>query len=300
MPLIKDDKQSKLILSVDLDMWWHCRWATGGPDSVWPNIGSLLEDCYGNVQPSQELADLTREVLALFDLFQVKSTFFILGQVAEWFPYLVREIAARGHEVACHGWRHVDATLIGRNQFREEVGEAKKLLSELSGQPVLGYRAPNLVITDWMFEELINLGFQYDSSICPARKFFGKFSQFAKLPNNAFQLRDMGLTSKSLVEIPIPVMPLVKIPAASGIISRILGGWWSRLALAYTLKGGHALYYFHPYEIGPVPKLPRQNMYVRLFLRNLGPSYYHTLTKMLRWGNKLGVMTAQEACQELN
>ncbi|MGI9493882.1 MAG: polysaccharide deacetylase family protein, partial [Geminicoccaceae bacterium] len=45
----------------------------------------------------------TMRIIDLFDRHQVKSTFFMLGWVAKRAPMLVREIVARGHELASHG-----------------------------------------------------------------------------------------------------------------------------------------------------------------------------------------------------
>jgi polysaccharide deacetylase family protein (PEP-CTERM system associated) len=260
-------------------MWWHCRWATGGVNSIWPDTQSLLSDYYGHEAPGNELVEYSENVLYLLDNYKVKATFFVLGEVATYFPALIKKIHDNGHEIACHGWNHIDATILGKEKFAEQVKRAKTLLEDLTGQPVLGYRAPNLVLAPWIFEEIDKAGFIYDSSICPSRKFFGKYADYEGFSNNPFLLpvSPQDTNSTKIAEIPIPVMPYFKLPACSGIITRILGAWWTNTALRLVLQKGDAMYYFHPYEIGARPILLQESLYLKIFLRNIGDSY----TKML-------------------
>jgi len=275
---MNQQRDNKLIVSIDLDMWWHCRWATGSATSLWPDTKSLFVDYYGQKEPGRELVSYTDNVLKILDKHGIKATFFVLGEVASYFPNLIKTIYAAGHEIACHGWFHVDAFELGRQEFCEQVKKSKLFLEDLIGESVKGYRAPNLILTPWIFEEIVNLGFLYDSSICPSRSFFGKYADYVDVSNNPFTIPvHSGGNVQNLVEIPIPTMPMLKLPACSGIITRILGAWWSRLALKITLQGGDAMYYFHPYEIGDRPHLDHETIYMKLFLRNLGGNYLQML-----------------------
>src|SRR4030095_8806692 len=94
-------------LSVDVDEWYHCRWATGSPRSRWKDTAAVFREHYRSDRPSGELREPTRRILDLFDRHGVRGAFFVLGEVAGFYPDLVREIATRGHEVACHGFHHV-------------------------------------------------------------------------------------------------------------------------------------------------------------------------------------------------
>lgn len=291
---------TKLTVSIDLDMWWQCRWATGSEASIWPDCRSLFQECYGCGEPGGEVVGLTHELLDMFDASGIRATFFILGQMGELFPDLVRTIASRGHEIACHGYYHVDAPILGREGFREQVGRAKTLLEDLSGTEVRGYRAPNLVLAPWFFDEVAALGFGYDSSICPARSFFGKYADHKGTPSNPYVLPEslfLDLANHGLVEVPIPVMPGLALPAGSGIITRVLGAWWSLLALRLCLRRGDALYYFHPYEIGEKPELPNETAYIRLFFRNVGEPYKRMLRRLFALGKGGHTQTATEAAE---
>lgn len=289
-------KPGRLIVSVDLDMWWHCRWATGSAKSMWPTVPALLQDHYGSATPTEEASDYTRRVLALFDKHGVTATFFILGQMAEFYPGLIKEIAAGGHEIASHGYLHEDATRLGRDKFIADVGYAKNLLEDLSGRPVRGYRAPNLVLTDWLFDALAELGFDYDSSICPSRRFFGKFADHMDAPNTPYMMPIGG--GRTMPELPIPVMPGVKLPSNSGIMTRVAGRWWSQFAINHYRRQGDVTYYFHPYEIGERPHFASESFYLKLFLRNLGKPYQGMLDRIFAAGREAGFVTCGEAAED--
>ncbi|MCK4690507.1 MAG: polysaccharide deacetylase family protein, partial [Desulfuromonadales bacterium] len=130
----------------------------------------------------------TDRVLALLDASSVKATFFVLGWVAEKFPQITKKIAAQGHEIASHGYLHQRVALQDRQTYRQDIRRSKSLLEDQTGEQVLGYRAPSYSITrqtDWAFDELLEAGFQYDSSIFPMQHdFYGipdwpRFSGYA-------------------------------------------------------------------------------------------------------------------------
>lgn len=114
----------------------------------------------------------TRKILSMLAEQGVTATFFVLGWVAERCPGLVKEIEAGGHEIASHGYGHRRVYTQTREEFREDVRRAKVLLEDLGGQQVLGYRAPSYSIsalTLWAFDELLEAGYVYDSSVFPIR-----------------------------------------------------------------------------------------------------------------------------------
>jgi len=114
----------------------------------------------------------TDRILALLDERGVRATFFVLGWVAERCGELVKRIAAAGHEVASHGYGHRRVYHQSRAEFREDIRRGKTLLEGLTGEAVLGYRAPSYSISQaclWAFDELSEAGFLYDSSVFPIR-----------------------------------------------------------------------------------------------------------------------------------
>src|SRR5262249_6414345 len=113
-----------------------------------------------------------RRVLDWLEARKVRGTVFVVGEVADAQPDVVRDVARRGHEIALHCWRHVPLTELDPQTCRAETAKAKALLEEVTGQSVLGYRAPTFSLvpsTVWAVDELHDLGFTYSSSILAGR-----------------------------------------------------------------------------------------------------------------------------------
>jgi len=111
--------------------------------------------------------------LGLLDMLEahgVKATFFFLGEVAERFPTLVRRVAAAGHEVGSHGYRHYPVTQMTRHEFLADVVRSQRVIEDAIGRPVLGYRAPYFSIkagVHWPIAILKELGIPHDASALP-------------------------------------------------------------------------------------------------------------------------------------
>jgi peptidoglycan-N-acetylglucosamine deacetylase len=215
----------------------------------------------------------TRRVLKLFEDAGARATFFILGFVAEKEPALVREIAAAGHEVACHSHMHRRVFTMTPQEFREDLRRAKGVIEDAGGQKVVGYRAPTFSIVEkslWAIEILAEEGFIYDSSIFPVRH------DLYGMPNAPrFPYRWMCPSGKSLIEIPPTTVRFAgrNWPAAGGGYLRILPMAYTRWALnrVRQREGRPAVVYFHPWEIDP--DQPRLSGSVKSRLRhysNLG------------------------------
>lgn len=277
------EKPSRLVVSVDLDEWYHARWATGSSIARWRDPLDFYKEVYGTAAPRGDITPPTYEILDLLDIKGITATFFILGQVARDYSYLVREIAQRGHEIACHSYRHVDIWLHTKESFRSELRDAKRVLEDLSGVSVLGFRAPNLVIEDWMVSVLADEGFLYDSSVCSSRRLMGKFGKGRELPVVPYRLSGSSFSPGrgTMAEIPIPVFPIIRLPAATGIMTRIIGRWWSAAALRSALGKGDALYYFHPYEFTEIPHIAHLGSRNRLFSRRAGKWMKTAVGKLL-------------------
>jgi polysaccharide deacetylase family protein (PEP-CTERM system associated) len=191
-------------------------------------------------------------MLDLFDEFDVRSTFFVLGWVGERHPELVREITARGHEVASHGYAHrliYDQT---PSAFRDDVRKAKTLLEDASGECVVGYRAPSYSITPkslWALDILIEEGYEYDSSIFPIRHDRYGIPVSERRP---YLIERPGGT---LVEVPGSTTQVgaLNLPVAGGGYFRILPYWWTKWGISRVneQEGRAAIFYLHPWEIDP-------------------------------------------------
>ncbi len=199
----------------------------------------------------RRVEDNTRRILELFERQGVRATFFTLGWVAETYPGLIRDIVARGHELACHGMEHVRVTEQTPEAFRQDVFRAKAVLEDAGGTEVVGYRAASYSIGRdnlWALTVLQELGFKYSSSIYPVKHdLYGmpEAPRFAFYPDQA----------PRLLEVPITTVKMGgrNLPCGGGGFFRLYPYFVSRWALRKVNEadGQPAVFYFHPWEIDP-------------------------------------------------
>jgi polysaccharide deacetylase family protein (PEP-CTERM system associated) len=201
----------------------------------------------------------TDRVLDLLERTGTRATFFVVGTVAEAHPALVRRVARAGHEVACHGYAHELVSRQTRETFRDDVYRAKPLLEDLTGQEVLGYRAPNYSIGHaqrWAWDVLLEQGFAYDSSIYPIRH-----DRYGDPEAPRFPYEVAGNTEHRLLEFPIATLRAggVNWPIGGGGIFRLFPTLLFERALRYvnTREGKGVMFYLHPWELDPHQPRPR-------------------------------------------
>lgn len=196
-----------------------------------------------------------RNTTAILDMLarrNVKGTFFVLGWIAKRYPALVREIAARGHEIASHGMNHRLIYNQSEAEFRAETRDSKRLLEDVCQRPVLGYRAATYSITLrslWALDILAEEGFVYDSSIFPMRHDRYGIPQAKLIPHQIETEK-----GNRIVEFPISVLRYrgVTIPVAGGGYFRLLPYAITRWALKkLNTVGQEFVFYIHPWEIDP-------------------------------------------------
>ena len=192
----------------------------------------------------------TERLLEIFAEHQVTATFFVLAWVAERQPALVRQIAARGHEIASHGYGHRLVYELSPEEFRQDVRRARQLLEDAAGVPVVGYRAPSYSITRrslWALDVLIEEGHTFDSSIFPIHH--DRYG-IPGTPRHPYVLRR---PAGSLVEVPPSTVRLgtVTLPVAGGGYFRLLPYGWTRWGIARLneLEQRPAVFFLHPWEI---------------------------------------------------
>jgi polysaccharide deacetylase family protein (PEP-CTERM system associated) len=191
-----------------------------------------------------------KRILDLFARYDVKGTFFVLGWIAQRLPGMVREIAAAGHEIASHGSNHTRVTQQERSEFRVDVTNAKRILEDVVGQEVIGYRAATYSITEnnlWALDVLAETGHRYSSSIYPIKHdLYG----IPAAPRFRFEVGASKLT-----EIPITTVAMFgrNWPCGGGGYFRLFPYALSKWALQRVndTEGQAAVFYFHPWEIDP-------------------------------------------------
>ncbi|KXI28489.1 XrtA system polysaccharide deacetylase [Paraglaciecola hydrolytica] len=189
----------------------------------------------------------TKRLLDLFAKHNIKSTFFVLGWVAERYPELIKEIHNQGHEIASHGYEHRRATEQTRAEFHADVLRSKTHLEDLLGEKLTGYRAPSFSIgynNEWAFEVLAELGFAYSSSTYPVKHdLYGT----PDWPRFAYQRKE------GIIEIPIPTHRFLgrQTPIGGGGYFRLYPYAFTKYLVKSYLEKEQQPYsfYFHPWEI---------------------------------------------------
>jgi polysaccharide deacetylase family protein (PEP-CTERM system associated) len=223
-------------LSVDLEDYFHTEVAAQVvPYSEWDGMPSRIESS-------------VLRLLDLLDEHETKTTVFVLGWIANKYPALIREVADRGHEIGCHSYQHRPVFKLDRDAFRKDTRMALESLESAIGRSVQGYRAPSFSIipgTEWAFDTLAELGFQYDSSVHPVHhKTYG---------NPSASRHPYFLPGSGLLEIPIATRRIAgtNFPMGGGAYLRILPYKYVHAGLTYLnhaeLKPGTL--YIHPWEI---------------------------------------------------
>lgn len=193
----------------------------------------------------------TEDILGLFAEAGARGTFFTLGWVAERHPQLIRRIVEAGHELASHGFEHKRVGEQTPIEFRDDVRRTKRILEDLSGTPVAGYRAASFSIsaeTAWAFEVLAEEGYRYSSSVYPIRHdHYGMPSapRFAYRPCAGHELRELPISTVSILG--------QRLPCGGGGYFRLLPYGLSKWAIRRVNRheGQPCIFYFHPWEIDP-------------------------------------------------
>jgi polysaccharide deacetylase family protein (PEP-CTERM system associated) len=197
-------------------------------------------------------------ILELLAAAGASATFFILGWVARRDPALVRRIADAGHEVASHGTSHRMVGGLAPADFRKDVEDSRALLQDVSGRPVVGYRAPTFSITRrtaWAIDVLAEAGYRYDSSVFPIRH-----DRYGVPGAPRFIHRARGPAGGTLIEVPPLTLRLgsVNWPVGGGGYLRLLPVRVVAAALRQAERAGRpGMLYLHPWELDPdQPVLP--------------------------------------------
>ena len=220
------------VISIDVEDW---------PQSSWDRSLPITD----------RAADNTRRLIEILSATGVKATMFVLGKFAETFPQVVRELHAAGHEIASHGYGHLEIFSQSPDEFRADVRRSKDYLEQLLGTPIRGYRAPDFSIVRrslWALDTLSELGFEYDSSIYPTqRPRYG-------IPDWPLEPRAVLLPSgRRILEFPLAVWPALgrNWPVAGGGYHRLLPSPAIRALARRVLARRPYVYYAHPYEFDP-------------------------------------------------
>ncbi len=255
-----DNGQRQLLLTVDVEDWFQVEnfrgiihpssWSTFEP-RVERNTHRLLE-LFSEMKTRPSGLEGNNPGHCPLDTGPcIHATFFILGWIAERMPGLVREIHSMGHEVASHGYNHELTGDCGREGLRRDIESSKKLLEDIIGGPVYGYRAPSFSISADMLKVVEDCGYLYDSSY----NSFSANSRYGRvdLSGNG----NVGIAKKiseGFYELPISNIEWagMVVPAGGGGYFRLYPLHLFTLGVRAVMRKHNAyMFYMHPWEIDP-------------------------------------------------
>ncbi len=215
-----------MIFSVDVEDW--CQ--------------SVLDN---NNPVTDRVLNSTLRLLDLLEEHDQKATFFTLGNVAAKHPELIRKIVDNGHEIASHGYNHHSIFNLSPKQVREDVGSSVKILEDISGKKVIGFRAPDFSIREYLFEwyceALAENGLKYDSSLFPMKVIkYGIEKEYSLKIFNKYHLNEHYLSYMKVGNM--------KLPFFGGGYFRITPYFLTK-HLSKKLNQDRAVFYMHPYEL---------------------------------------------------
>ncbi len=190
----------------------------------------------------------TIKTLDLLDESNTKGTFFILGWIAEQNPGLVREIVARGHEVASRGFYHRPIDKLTEEEFRNDIRRAREAIEKVTGQKVLGYRSPNKLSFgkhQHILDTLVDEGFAYDASFLPSNRTPRKERFAHQYHSNGKVIWEFPYSTRNLGLGLLPISGgnyLRQIPFT--LLRHAIRDWTKRYESPFML-------YFHVWELDP-------------------------------------------------
>lgn len=230
LSLSPNSKRQELLISIDVEDW---------PQSTWDHSLDITERAAQN----------TERVLDILAKYGKSVTMFVLGKFAERFPDIVRRISKEGHEVASHGYGHIEVFRQSPAEFRDDISKSKSLLEDLIGKPVLGYRAPDFSIistTLWALDILAEQGFKYDASIFPIKN-----NRYGIPRWPVYPVLTRMKSGRTIIELPLSTIKCLgqNWPVSGGGYHRLL----SSQAICWAIKQVHKegrpfIAYCHPYE----------------------------------------------------
>ncbi|RPJ08195.1 MAG: DUF3473 domain-containing protein [Deltaproteobacteria bacterium] len=236
-------------LTFDLEDWYH-------PELVRAVVK----------EPRSQIVEATRPIIELLDRYRIKASFFIVGEVAEGNPELVKAIYEKGHEIGCHGFSHKPLWVLDESLFRRELELFHSVMEKILGKvEIKGFRAPTFSLDDrtkWALRVLRDFGYQYDASLFPAK--INRLYGMKGVPSRPYRISLEDLRKEDLksplIEFPLPLLTLgrLKIPISGGFYLRVLPLPFLFWGLKRINRHRPFVLYFHPWE--GYMKTPRQKL----------------------------------------
>ena len=275
------------LFTVDVEEWFDTRWF--GLE----NLGYSREN-----PPRTNVVEGVRVVADLLRSHGLAGTFFVLAKTCIRYPEILEIIREeRRNEIALHGFTHRGIQELGQADFKKDIAKAVRVVRDMTGVEVTGYRAPNLLSSQDAIDVLIDLGFAYDSSFNPCLPIPGWYGDL-RMPTKPFWLRGGQIHSK-IAEVPHSVLPVLRLPGNGGWFLRNVGKRYvTQLLRLAAISEGYAMLYIHPWEV--LQERPKSGNIPFHVFRRCGPDTTESLESIVKaLGTSLRFRTVGEYLRTL-
>ncbi|MEJ2252223.1 MAG: polysaccharide deacetylase family protein [Candidatus Lokiarchaeota archaeon] len=232
-------------LSIDLEDWYH-------PEFVRHHI---------QLNPIPQIEESISSILKLFKKYDIKVTFFVLGEIAKKHSNLIKKIHANGHEIACHSMYHIPIGDLGYKRLSTDIKEFKKIIKSILGEDfnIYGFRAPTCSInennSEYFYKCLINNNFIYDSSLVPTKFFYyGVRNTPLKIYKPNIKNLNLNDRKSKIIEVPLSITKILnlKVPICGGFYFRLIPYTLYKILLKKINSRNTPFFiYIHPWEVYP-------------------------------------------------
>ena len=200
-------------ITVDVEEWFHTEWF---------NVEKIINKYYNGIYPKTDIEFCVNRLLNLFNRYDIKATFFILGETAEKYPDLIKNIRKYHHEIGCHSYYH-NIKYNDLKNFKTDIISFRNNIYENS----IGFRFPNFKISNKFLGIIKEEGYSYDSSIVPSLNIPGWYGN----PKIQIKPHIYKFNGFDIAEFPIAVSPIFRFPGGGGWYLRNLGYFWSKIII---------------------------------------------------------------------
>lgn len=219
------------VLGMDVEDWFHLDYF-------------LDEKC----DASQSTLDGIEIYLDLLNKYNIKTTFFVVGEIVEKIQDVLRRILAEGHEIALHSYHHRRPLSMNVEEFIEDTKKSIEIIKNTLDYNVKGFRAPCFSLDRERLDILRSFGLRYDAS----KINFGDHQLYGNLQVDDFQQLGEDIFKKDgFYEFETSTVEILgkNIPVSGGGYLRILPWKLTQYLMNVFLKSKkNYFFYIHPFE----------------------------------------------------
>ena len=243
----------KNIFSIDLESWIHFY-----EDSL--KIKKFNSEERKKLDKGY-IKKATLDILSLLDKYNQKATFFIVAEIYNWYPEIIKNIKKQGHEIGYHTHTHL---VVKNNELLEkELLLSKRFLKDFKPK---GFRAPLIYLREDAMKVLEKHGFTYSSSSYDEYIIF-RYGKISEIPVSAIPLRKQKFSQ--LLPKPLTFKLLLnKFPIGGGLSISLIGSRTSRFIQKLNDESKPAILFIHPWQLYQTRNITSLKYKLNLFMKN--------------------------------